>query len=333
MRGSRVIAAALGILSCFGCAKHEDVVVKTGSEQGARPLDLDKDPLALLPDGAAALVYVDAQKLFASEFGAKVLALTNSQLPIPPGTGFEPKRDLSHVYVGLYSMQGLDVAGVATGSFDQAAIERDADQSGVTPLGAPIVRSSYAGRTLFTTQNAGFAVLTSKTVLFGNETGIRRSLDRIEARRVRRQLPSFMKDLLDQPKAPLIAGADLRSQAITDSLRGQFKFLNGLSNLRLLGNFEPPGINFAGTLGYDEEAQATEGAESLRTLEQTLQSYGWIMSLLGITQPIRQLQAEAKGKEAYVVIGVDGRAVGQLLDQVPALLPRRTQPTSAPAAP
>lgn len=333
MRRRRAALAALALVASLGCAKHEDVVVKTGAEEAARPLDLDRDPLALLPDGAAALVYVDAQKLFASEFGAKVLSLTNSQLPIPPGTGFEPKRDLSQIYVGVYSMQGVDVAGVATGSFDQAAIEREADQSAVTPLGTPLVRSSYAGHTLFTTQDAGFSVLTSKTVLFGNETGIRRSLDRIEARRVRRQLPSYMKDLLDQPKAPLIAGADLRSQAVTESLRGQFKFLNGLSNFRVLGNFEPPGINFAGTLGYDDEAQATAGAESLRTLEQTLQSYGWIMSLLGITQPIRQLQAEAKGKEAYVVIGVDGRAVGQLLDQVPALLPRRPPPAAAPATP
>ena len=63
---------------------------------------------------------------------------------------------------------------------DELLIEAAADGSQVTPLGVPVVRSTYAGRKLYTVANFGFSVLTSHTVLFGNETGIRRTLDRIE---------------------------------------------------------------------------------------------------------------------------------------------------------
>ena len=317
---------ALG-LGLLGCPKQEDIVIQTPDGKGLGEAEVDRDPLALLPGGAVAVAYLDAPKLFASEFGGKLLALAQKTAPIPASAGFDPGRDLTTVHLGVYSMQGLDVAGVATGRFDKAAIERAAERTDQTPLGAPVVKSTYAKRTLFTTRNIGFSVVTSKTVVFGSETGIRRALDRIESGRVRREIPAYMGTMLDKPTAPIVVGADLKSQPVSDAARQQFQFLNGLSNLRALGNFEPPGINVAATLGYDDETKATQGAESLKTLEETLKSYGWLMSLLGISQPVRQLDAKAQGKEVYAVVGVDGQVVAQLLDQLIALLP-----TALPAA-
>jgi hypothetical protein len=310
----------MALLIGIGCAKQEDVVVKTVTGKGLTEADLDRDPLALLPSGAVGMAYVDAQKLFASPFGEKLLAIARAQAPIPPAAGFEPRRDLHRLYVGFYSMQGADVAAVATGQFDKEAIERAVERTDQTPLGAPVVKSSYGGRTLYTSRNVGFSVLTAHTAVFGNETGIRRALDRIEAGRVTRSVPAYMGKLLDSPKAPIIVGVDSKSQPVSDAAREQFKFLNGLSSVRALGNFEAPGLNVAATLGYGDEQQAAQGAESVRLLRETLQSYGWVMSLLGIAQPIQKLEAKPQGKEAYVVVGVDGQVVGQLLDQLSGLL-------------
>lgn len=323
-------ACALG-LGLIGCPKQEDVVIQTADGKGLGEAEVDRDPLALLPGGAVALAYLDAPKLFASEFGGKLQALAQRTAPIPPSAGFDPKRDLSSLYVGVYSMQGLDLAGVASGRFDKPAIERAAERTDQTPLGTPIVKSTYAKRTLYTTHNVGFSVLTSKTVVFGSETGIRRTLDRIESGRVQRDVPAYMGTLLEQPSAPIVLGADLRSQPVSDAARQQFVFLNGLSNLRALGNFEPPGVNFAATLGYADEAQASQGAESLVRLEETLKSYGWVMSLLGISQPIKKLEAKAQGKEVFAVVGVDGQVVAELLDQLTRVL-QSSLPASQPAA-
>src|SRR5262249_41694159 len=154
--------------------------------------------------------------------------ISAQELPLPASAGFEPKRDLERVYTGVYSMSGADVAGVAIGAFDKDKIEAAADGTQKTPLGVPVTKSSYADRTLYTAGNVGFTVLTSRTALFGNDTGIRRALDRIKEGRAKRQLPPWMDKLLSTPNAPLVVGADLTSQPLPDAARSQLPFLEGL---------------------------------------------------------------------------------------------------------
>ncbi len=55
------------------------------------------------------------------------------------------------------------------------------------------------------------------------------------------------------------------------------------------------------------------------------------MQLVGITQPIKQLQAEAHGQDAQFVVGLDGAAVGQLLDKAATALGVPSQPNVIPA--
>ena len=50
-------------------------------------------------------------------FSNRIVAVNSA----PPD--FDPARDLTHLYLGLYSMQGADLSGVALGKFDKAKIE------------------------------------------------------------------------------------------------------------------------------------------------------------------------------------------------------------------
>jgi len=307
-------------LALSACSKTEDVIVQTGVDKQLGAAEIDKQPLALLPGGVVGIASVDTTRLVASQFGAKLLAISSQRLPVPAAAGFDPARDLKHLYLGFYSMQGADFSGVASGDFDKAKIEAAVNGLEKTPQGVPIAKRSYAGRTLYTAAGFGFCVLTDHTALFGNDTGIRRALDRIHEGRVRLQTLPWMDKLLKDESAPIIAGADLRAQAIPEAASRNLQFLNGLETLAFVGNFADPGLNLAGTLVYGDEAGAKQGAANVQALSQKLGTYGPILALMGIPQPVRKLEAEAKGKEAAFVVGLDAAAIGALLDKLPDYL-------------
>jgi hypothetical protein len=319
----------------LGCPKKDDVIIETAEGKELTSEDIDRDPIALLPGGFVGLAYLDAPQLYGSQFGPKVISLAERVVPVPASAGFDPRRDVQRVYVGLYSMQGADVAGVITGSFDREKIEQAARSAEKTPLGQPIVYSQYAGRNLYTAQNVGFVVLTRRTVLFGNETGMRRALDRIKEGRVKRELPEWLDEMMQTPNAPMAIGIDLRAQPVTDAIRANLPFLEGLETARMLGNFQSPGINFAGTLSYGNEEQARQGATKLEQFRQTLEGWGPLMAIFGIAQPIRKLEAQAKGSEAQFVMALDGQDVDKLLDQAGTFLgtPAGGEPVPATLSP
>ena len=106
-----LIAAALVCAPCLvACSKQSDVVVKTGQDKAFTDADIDRDPLALLPGGAIALSHVDAQQMFASRFGEKLLGLLTSQMPLPASAGFEPR--ISTLADDLLAKTGLVAAGL-----------------------------------------------------------------------------------------------------------------------------------------------------------------------------------------------------------------------------
>ena len=305
----------------FGCSHSADVIVQTGAGKEASVIDIDQEPLALLPGGAVGIASVDAAQLVASPFGARLLSLLNQRLPVPPSAGFDPAHDLTHLYFGLYSMQGADVSGVALGKFDKAKIESAVNGVERTPEGVPIAKRQYAGRTLYTASGFGFCLLSDRTALFGNDTGIRRALDRVRAGRIRRQTRPWMDKLLDNEKtAPIVCGADLRAQPIPEAASSNLKFLNGLETLAFVGNFKDPGVNLAGTLVYGDEAGARQGAANVQGLAGQLSTYGTLLAIAGFPQPVRQLQAEAKGTQAAFVVGLDGAALVTLMDKLPGYL-------------
>jgi len=314
---------ALGALGALACSHHDDVVVKTGADKQLSEAEIDADAIRLLPGGAVGVLSLDAPALFNSSFGDRIRVVVEKRLPLPPSAGFEPKRDLSHVWLGFYSMQGADMAGVALGTFDRQKIEASADGTQPTPLGVPVVKSAYAGRALYTAGTVGFSVLTPKTALLGNDTGMRRALDRIEEGRARRQLPEYMDKLLASSQAPIIAGFDFTSSPLPDATRQELAFLAGVKTLALVGNFQDPGLNLAGTLTYESADAAQRGAQSLISLRQMVERYAPFLALLGIGQPVRKLEAVPNDKDVSFVAAVDGAAVAALLDKAQDMLPRR----------
>nr|PZN27375.1 MAG: hypothetical protein DIU78_05290 [Pseudomonadota bacterium] len=171
---------------------------------------------------------------------------------------------------------------------------------------------------MFTARGLGFTVLTARTIVFGTETGLRRALDRLESGRIERRLPKWMIDLVAAPSAPLVFGADFTTHPVPDAARRELAFLDGVSTLSLVGNFAEPGLNAAGTLTYGTPEAAVRGATQVKDLSNRLGTYGPLLALVGIAQPVRKLEAEAVDDEVRFVLGIDGAAVARLLDLVQA---------------
>jgi hypothetical protein len=315
------------LILTFGCGKQE-IIVRTADGRSLSAEEVDRDPMALLPGGAVGVGYVNLQELYASEFGQKLRTVVPKFVPLPAAANFDPARDLRVAYLGLYAAQGIDAVAVVSGTFDQPAIQRAADQAQPTPLGVPLVKSTYGGRTLYTARNVGFTVLTAHTALFGNETGMRRALDRMSDGRVAREVPGWAIDLLDRPTAPLAGAIDLKSNPLSAAAVGSAPFLAGLERVRVIGNFRPPGINLAGTAVYSDNAQAAQGAQTLTQLNSYLASWSLFAALLGIPQPVRQLDCKPNGPTVEFVMGLDSQAVVALLEQL-----ARVVTTVAGAAP
>ena len=328
MRSQRVRSLAalrLAVVVCaaatlFGCSSKPEVISLTADRIQITDAQIDADPVALLPSGSVGLMYMDAPALFRSRFGTQLLRTLKTKLPVPASAGFEPSRDLKTMHIGFYSMQGADIAAIARGSFNREAIEAAADGTPKTPLGTPISVRNYAGRKIYVSRTLGFVVLTSQTVVFGNETGIRRVLDRIEQGRIMRDIPSSVESLFDSPGAAMVMGMDIREHPEVSALETKWRFLKGLESARVLGNFQEPGINFAGTMTYKDEGSAAEGAQSIRDVREWIKAITFFATWFGYGDPIKQLEVRPNGKAAQFVVGLDAASVNKLIDGLGGLL-------------
>ncbi len=330
-RAALLSAGAIGLMLA-GCAKTEDVIVHTGQGKEKTAVEIDTDPLALLPAGAITVGVLDMQALFASQFGDKLLEVAKRRAPVPESAGYDPKRDLERAYFGTYSMQGADVAGVVVGRFDPQKIEAAADGVQKTPLGVPVTKTTYAGRSLYTAESVGFTILTTRTALFGNQTGIRRALDRIKEGTAKRELPPWATKVLAQSNAPFAFGSNLKENPVPNALRSKLPFLDGVETLSVVGNFASPGVNLAGTLIYPDEGAAKTGASKVAETRAMLDTYTPFLALLGIQQPVRKLEADAVGREGHFVAGQDAGAVSALLSRLDDLIGALPKAPPAPVS-
>jgi hypothetical protein len=308
------LALLLGLL-VLACGGPKESIVPTVALHELTPQQIDQDPVTLLPGGFVGFARLEASEAFKSPFGASLITLATQLAPLPPSTGFVIDRDLERVFVGLYSMQGVDLAGVAIGKFDEAAIRAAAQTQMATTGAASLVLSLYAGRTLYTVSNMGFCILTARTALFGSEIGIRRALDRIREGRAIQRLPAWTKELLDSQQAPIGVGVDLRANVVSESVRRQLGFVDGLDAARARGNFAPPGLNLAASLRYPTAEQAKTGADRVTHTRDMLSQAGFLMTLFGIAQPIERLEARPNGPEVDVVLAANGASLGRLISQ------------------
>lgn len=328
-RGWRSTVLGCLTLALAACGGSE-VILRTPDGRGVTAAQIDQEPLWLLPPGGLAYVNVDTQRANSSAFGERLLAELDARLPLPASAGFSRERDLSALHLATYSMQGIDIAGVARGHFDAKRIEAAASEYREGLLSDGLQRSEYAGRVLFTAHGVGFAIVTPRTAVFGSESGIRRCLDRIADGRLNDDLPSWAKELAASPEAAYSVGVDLRAGAVATAVARRLTFLEGATLLRGVGNFDPPGVHLAGTVSHEREQQAREGVQGLLAAGGSANLWG---RLLGLGQPIQKLEAQSSGTDNQFVLALDGNALLTLMARfLPAPPPQSTSPSKATRA-
>lgn len=298
-----------GLVALAGCGGGLDLVPVT--EQPIDPELIDRDPLALLPSKAIMLVGCDARALYATSLGNDVTQLVRDVVPLGPESGFEPSRDVDRVTVGIYAMQGADAAAVVQGRFDPEAISKAADAKTVMPSGKAIVKTTYANQTMYTVGNLGFVVLTRRTMLSGNETGMRRALDRLRYQTgkgpspvLERGLEGWMVETLETPNASLALAGDFATNSVGEAATQALPFVVGLQQARILGNFQAPGLNVAGTMTYKDDGSAEASGASLRNLTDV----GLVTSLfasVALGASIPKIDTRRSGKDLAVTTSLD----------------------------
>jgi len=301
-----VLLACLALVACGG---------KGAATPAEAKLDLDSDPLALLPSSAIVVANLDAKAMFASaSVGTQVAALADTLLPLGPDAGFDAKRDVDRVVLGVYTSTGADAVAVVSGRFDPVKIAATSQSRG----GVAIVHGMYAGRDTYAAGPAMYSVLTAKTVVAGTGDGVRRVLERVQDRKVERAIPAWVDETLSTPGAQLALAADFTSQPVTVAAIGSvpLPWLSGMRVAKVIGNFEKPGMNVAATMSYGEPEQARSAADGVRSADAWLKVLGAFLG--GVS--LQDLEVTTDGKDLKCKFAVDDQTLGRLLAFAPRLL-------------
>lgn len=312
----------LAVVLAVGVAcTSEEVVIKTATGVELAAADIDAEPLALVPPGSVALVNLQAKELFQSTLGQRFLELARSQFPLPVSVHFEPQRDLERLLIGVYSASGVDFSGVAVGHFDVQAIQNAAAKSEITPLGTPLVAVRYSNWEFYVSANVGFCVLTPKTVIFGNEVGIRRALDRLERGELRVQQVPEVEALMRNPGAPIALGAS-NADAALDALIQKTPLAANLRLARVVANLLPPGMNVAGTFTFADVESAQLAKQRIDQTLATFDSAGSVAALFGLSKPMQSYQTNLVELSVQVTIATETQVAESLLAGLNGLLPK-----------
>jgi hypothetical protein len=324
-RGLAVVGAmALGLVgACGGSGANQPtptLATASASATAAKvtPDMLEKDPLALFPSGALGMFSIDLKAFYASQSAGPAAAqLVEKFFPIGQEANFSPSKDLDRVIGGFYSMQGADALATLAGRFDEAKIAQVAQQKTQLRMGGIVVATQYAGRTLFTIADAGFTVLTPHLVIAGTKTTIKRALDRIRDAHLAHDAPAWMLQTLATPAASTALAFDTKSMPLS-GLTGGFplKGTDGMTALRLLGNFQPPGMHVAGAATYSDEAHAKAGADGLKALTNST-TFTVATSALGMT--LKDVTVTPVQSDAQIAFAIDDASLRNLLTRLPAV--------------
>ena len=319
MRKTMVWAWLVVSALAVGCGGSKDSVTAR-SANGLTDADIDADPIALLPGSAIAVANVDTKAFFTSQtFGSDVSKLAEKYFPIGEEAGFVPSRDVDRVVAATYSTQGLDVAAVIKGRFDEKKIADAADKHTPMKSGGALVASQYAGRTIYTLNNAGFTVMTPNTVIAGTEAGIHRALDRIKDGKKDRAITSWMIDTIETKGAAFGAAGDFASQPVSSVAIGSLNipWLKGAKAVRLVGQFKDGGTQVAGSLTYDTEDDANAGASGMKQVANLTN----IASLVGIVPKLEDLDIHVEKTSVQYKFSVNDQGLRQLAQAIPSLVP------------
>jgi hypothetical protein len=319
------LLGALFLVACSGstATQQPTLVGPTPSASAAvTPESLEKDPLALFPGGALGMFSVDLRAFYASQSAGPIAAqVAEKYFPIGSEAGFSAARDLDRVTGGIYSMQGADVLATLIGRFDEAKLAAAAQAKTQTRLGMPVVATTYASRTLYTVSDVGFTIVSPHLVLAGTKTTIKRALDRMRDARLAHDAPAWMLQTIQTPAAAAALALNLdatKGGIPLASLMGGFplKGTDGMTALRLLGNFQAPGMHIAGSATYADEAHAKAGAEGLRSLFGST-VFGVAMSALGVS--VRDVVVTPAQSDAQIACSIDDASLRNFIGRLPSL--------------
>lgn len=310
------------LVACGGGGANQPppTLASASASASAAPITaetLEKDPLALFPSGALGMFAIDAKAFYASQSaGPAVAQLAEKYFPIGSECGFSASKDLDRVQGGFYSMQGADVLATLSGRFDEAKIAAAAQAKTQLHMGGVVVASQYAGRTMYTVADAGFTVLSPHLVLAGTKTTIKRALERIADRKLAHDAPAWMLQTLATPNAAAALAVDTKGMPLT-SLTGGFplKGTDGMTAVRLLANFQPPGMHVAGAATYMDEAHAKTGAEGLKALSSST-AFTVLTSAMGVT--LKDVVITPAQSDAQISFAVDDSSLKNLFLRLPS---------------
>jgi len=300
-------------LALSGCPGKDSTEVKSPTAEAGMD-----DALALLPGSAIAAGTIDARAFFGSAtFGADLAKLVEKYVPIGAEAGFQASRDVDRVTFGSYSYQGIDVAAIVIGRFDSAKIKLVASAQTPTKGGGTLVASQYAGRDVYTVNNVGFTLLSDTRAVVGTEQGIRRVLERIKDKRVKRDIAPWMIATLETPGAALAAAGDFASQPIPAELTRQMapQLVTNLKAVRVVATFKD-GVQLAGSITYADAA----GAEASAAVLKQSMSYAKYLGVFGIK--LQNVEIKADKSDVAVSLLVDDQSLRAILATVPQLLPQ-----------
>jgi hypothetical protein len=317
-----VTAVVAPLAACSGPARQTPVVAPA---LPTRPVvDVDADPVALLPAGPLGAAYVDGHAFATSTNGGDLLAIADKLLPFARDIDFDVKRDLAGVWIAAYSFTGADAVAVVTGTFKQDKIE-DAAQKGLkTPFGIA-VGSTYAGRKIYTVANFGFTSLTPKTSLVGTETAIRRALDRIQAGTVKRELTGWMGDWVVQPGYPMTFAGDVSRQSFGKTVTSMLPWVDGMQYVRGRARFNADGsLGMSGALTFPDAAKAKAASDGLSGMSHSIMMLA-ALKAIGVDPLFRKMECTPSGNDAQFATVVDEKGTRQLVrtlaDFVDSVLP------------
>jgi hypothetical protein len=315
------------LLALAGCSPSSQALkLNTGGAVSAGTVD--SNPVAVLPTGALFVSSLDAQALFRSSFAPQIRRLVQNLLPVGAESRFQPARDLLRVYAAFYAMQGADFCAVLQGRFDVAALRAAALAGSRTPSGKILQIRRYAQFEVYQVGELAFVPLTQRTVVSGNRTGLRRALDRLRFGTSGSELQPWMAELLASSKAPavqtqptaaaaaqrpaFVVVGDVTSQAVVAATSERLPFLSGLQLVRVLGNFQAPGMNLVGSVSYGDKLQAQKGAAALAQMQQ----FAYFMSLMsafGVGGRMPKLEVKVQGRDVAFAAPIDAGLVRLLL--------------------
>ncbi|MDB4935615.1 MAG: hypothetical protein JWP87_2587 [Labilithrix sp.] len=294
-----------------GCPSKEATEAK--SPAGEPGMD---DALSLLPGNAIAAGTVDARAFFSSQtFGADLAKIVEKYVPIGAEAGFQASRDVDRVTFASYSYQGIDVAAIVIGRFDSAKIKQVAAAQTPTKNGGTLVASQYAGRDVYTVNNIGFTLLSDTRAIVGTEQGIRRVLERINDKRVKRDIAAWMITTIEAPGAAFAVAGDFASQPIPAEATRQIPgpLVVNLKAMRAFATFKD-GVQIAGSITY---ADATSAESASGAIKQAM-GYAKLLAALGIK--LQNVDVKVEKSDVQVSLAVDDQSLRALLAYVPSLM-------------